>query len=164
MANYPQVLAQDAVCQSHTGHMTGLWFLPARPIRLNTNEWMILSECEAGIRLHVLYISYDRSKEGSFHWCQITLLMTATACFPHTHARTQASTHRRIYVCVYICNLIFREDIRVRLWFEIHSEPVCNAAAINKTILVVRCCTLHAHVWYFRGTVQQTVRGKKNLS
>ena len=23
MANYPQELAQDAVCQSHTGHMTG---------------------------------------------------------------------------------------------------------------------------------------------
>ena len=39
MANYPQELAQDAVCQSHTGHMTGLWFLPARPLRLNTNEW-----------------------------------------------------------------------------------------------------------------------------
>ena len=38
MANYPQELAQDAVCQSHTGHMTGLWFLPARPLRLNTNE------------------------------------------------------------------------------------------------------------------------------
>ena len=30
MANYPQELAQDAVCQSHTGHMTGLWFLPLR--------------------------------------------------------------------------------------------------------------------------------------
>ena len=28
MANYPQEFAQDAVCQSHTGHMTGLWFLP----------------------------------------------------------------------------------------------------------------------------------------
>ena len=40
MANYPQEIAQDAVCQSHTGHMTGLWFLPARPLRLNTNEWM----------------------------------------------------------------------------------------------------------------------------
>ena len=40
MANYPQELAQDAVCQSHTGHMTGLWFLPARPLRLNTNERM----------------------------------------------------------------------------------------------------------------------------
>jgi len=38
MANYPQELVQDAVCQSHTGHMTGLWFLPARPLRLNTNE------------------------------------------------------------------------------------------------------------------------------
>jgi len=36
MANYPQELAQDAVCQSHTGHITGLWFLPARPLRLNT--------------------------------------------------------------------------------------------------------------------------------
>jgi hypothetical protein len=40
MANYPQELAQDAVCQSHTGHMTGLWFLSTRPLRLNTNEWM----------------------------------------------------------------------------------------------------------------------------
>ena len=29
MANYPQELAQDVVCQSHTGHMTGLWFLPS---------------------------------------------------------------------------------------------------------------------------------------
>ena len=31
-------LVQDAVCQSHTGHMTGLWFLPTRPLRLNTDE------------------------------------------------------------------------------------------------------------------------------
>jgi len=29
MANYSQELAQDAVCQSHTGHMTGLRFLPS---------------------------------------------------------------------------------------------------------------------------------------
>jgi hypothetical protein len=28
------------VCQSHTGHMTGLWFLPTRPLRLNNNKWM----------------------------------------------------------------------------------------------------------------------------
>ena len=40
MVNYSQVPAQDAVCQSHTGHMTGLWFLPALPLRLNINEWM----------------------------------------------------------------------------------------------------------------------------
>jgi hypothetical protein len=45
MANYPQELAQDAVCQSHTGRMTGLWLLPARPLRLNTNEWMNDYEC-----------------------------------------------------------------------------------------------------------------------
>ena len=37
-ANYLQELAQDVVSQSHTGHMTGLWFLPTRPLRLNTNE------------------------------------------------------------------------------------------------------------------------------
>ena len=41
MTNYPKELVQDAVCQSHTGHMIGLWFLPARPLRLNTNEWMM---------------------------------------------------------------------------------------------------------------------------
>ena len=38
MEKYPQELAQDAVCQNHTGHMNGLCFLPARPLRLNTNE------------------------------------------------------------------------------------------------------------------------------
>ena len=38
MANYPQELAQDAVCQNHTGHMTGLWCLPTRPLKLNTNN------------------------------------------------------------------------------------------------------------------------------
>ena len=41
MENYPQEISQYAVCQSHTGHMTGLWFLPTRPLRLNTNEWMV---------------------------------------------------------------------------------------------------------------------------
>jgi len=38
MANYPQELAHDAVCQSHTGRMIGLWFLPPRPQRMKTNE------------------------------------------------------------------------------------------------------------------------------
>ena len=40
----PLRIAQDAVCQSHTGHMTGLWFLPPRPLRLHTNEWWT-NEC-----------------------------------------------------------------------------------------------------------------------
>jgi len=31
MATYPQELAQDAACQSHTSRLTGLWFLPNRP-------------------------------------------------------------------------------------------------------------------------------------
>jgi len=29
MANYPQELAQVALCQRHTGHMAELWFLPS---------------------------------------------------------------------------------------------------------------------------------------
>jgi len=33
MANYPQERAQDAVCQNHTDHMTGLWFLPSPAIK-----------------------------------------------------------------------------------------------------------------------------------
>jgi len=37
MANYPHELAQDAVCQSHTGHITGLWSMPAQPLRLKLN-------------------------------------------------------------------------------------------------------------------------------
>jgi len=38
MANYPQELAQDAAYQSHTGHLTGLWFLPKLTQGLNTNN------------------------------------------------------------------------------------------------------------------------------
>ena len=49
MANYPQEFAQKAVCQSYTGHMTGLWFLPTRPLRLNTNEWMIIYAMICGV-------------------------------------------------------------------------------------------------------------------
>jgi hypothetical protein len=52
MTNYPQVLVQDAVYQSHTGHMTGLWFLPTRSLRLNTNEW--------------------RNSIPIANWCQVT--------------------------------------------------------------------------------------------
>ena len=55
MANYPQELAQDAVCQSHTGHMTCLWFLPTRPLRLNTNEWMNLFKCV------IMYLEFTAS-------------------------------------------------------------------------------------------------------
>jgi len=38
MANYPKELAHDAAYQSHTGHLTGLWFLPKLAQGLNTNN------------------------------------------------------------------------------------------------------------------------------
>jgi hypothetical protein len=38
MAKYPKELAQDAAYQSHTGRLTGLWFLPKLALRLNTNN------------------------------------------------------------------------------------------------------------------------------
>jgi hypothetical protein len=38
MANYPQELAQDAAYQSHTGLLTGLWFLPELAQGLNNNN------------------------------------------------------------------------------------------------------------------------------
>ena len=43
------------MCQSHTGHMTGLWFMPARPLRLNTNEWMIWCDMMYGIWCNVMW-------------------------------------------------------------------------------------------------------------
>jgi hypothetical protein len=36
MANYPKNFAQDAAYQSHTGRLTGLWFLPKLAQGLNT--------------------------------------------------------------------------------------------------------------------------------
>jgi hypothetical protein len=38
MANYSKELAQDAAYQSHTGRLTGLWFLPKLVQELNTNN------------------------------------------------------------------------------------------------------------------------------
>jgi hypothetical protein len=38
MANYPQSLAQNAECESVTGRLTGLWFLPKPAQGLNTNQ------------------------------------------------------------------------------------------------------------------------------
>ena len=60
MANYPQELGQDAVCQSHTGHMTGLWFLPTRPLRLNTNECMSKCCCYGDGAGSVVFITIRR--------------------------------------------------------------------------------------------------------
>jgi hypothetical protein len=37
-SNYPYDLAQDAAYQSHTGHLTGLWFLPKLAQGPNSNN------------------------------------------------------------------------------------------------------------------------------
>ena len=67
MANYPQELAQDAVCQSHTGHMAGLWFLPARPLTLDTNEWMNEWMYQVGLTSHfIVSLPYDHVTDGDF--------------------------------------------------------------------------------------------------
>jgi len=63
MANYPQELAQNAVCQSHTGHGTGLWFLPTRPVRLNTNECSLeVTTCFGPLRASSGRLSYSRKQ------------------------------------------------------------------------------------------------------
>ena len=63
MASYPQELAQDAVCQIHTGHMTGLWFLPTRPLRLNTNEWMLVQNTKHKVDFHLLWNSSQKKNK-----------------------------------------------------------------------------------------------------
>jgi hypothetical protein len=45
MVNYPYELAQDAAYQSHTGRLTGLWFLPKLAQGPNTNNNKIRNLC-----------------------------------------------------------------------------------------------------------------------
>ena len=82
MANYPQVLAQDAVCQSHTGHMTGLWFLPAWPLRLNTNEWMNTINTGFAKKLRSMY----RKRPNS---CHVQKLVTQCRNWWHNAERRE---------------------------------------------------------------------------
>ena len=74
MANYPHELAQDVVCQSHTGHMTGLWFLPARPLRLNTNERM--NEVKNEIYMALEYFSWRRETVKHLFLTEILSIIT----------------------------------------------------------------------------------------
>ena len=92
MANYPQELVQDAVCQSHTGQMTGLWFLPTRPLRLNTNEWMILrtrlcrNTVSVGTRRRLLIILTHDVRIiliSRINWVGWRLMGSTVHVFPH---------------------------------------------------------------------------------
>ena len=77
MANYPQEISQDAVCKSHTGHIIGLWFLLARPLRLNTNEWMN----EASVHTWILVHECNTHQTVKSRRCMVLLLPNqATMC------------------------------------------------------------------------------------
>ena len=65
LCDYPQELAQGAVCQSHTGHMTGLWFLLSRPLRLNTNEWMNVYSGRQVLNLYKHAAHFFRVRQNS---------------------------------------------------------------------------------------------------
>ena len=116
MANYPQELAQDAVCQCHTGHMTGLWFLPARPLRLNTNEWWMTARCKPAVSsLGADQLSVNaRNFKWILHTCQgdnnhgnlcdqhtfqdlsqwiLMITCVRTYVYMYIHAFTYISTH-----------------------------------------------------------------------
>jgi len=49
MANYPLELAQDAAYQSHTSHVTGLWFLPKLAQGLNTTTTTTTTNNNSGM-------------------------------------------------------------------------------------------------------------------
>ena len=104
MANYPQELAQDAVCLSHTGHMTGLWFLSARPLRPNTNE---MNEFEVFAAFQKFYLFIPRLLAK--RWLQgFKSLQINPKHFFRYSARTDISIHHRTH-----------DDIRL---FVVHLE------------------------------------------
>jgi len=83
MANYPQELVQIAVCQSHIGHITGLWFLPTRPQQHREAschqvlflQGMALKEIHAILRETSARFLSGRAKGLSAHlcvnWCNV---------------------------------------------------------------------------------------------
>jgi len=109
MANYPQELAQDAVCQSHTGHMTGLWFPPTRPLRLNTNEWMNETlKC-----LCWLFIYYGPFRNVYVAYCPTYVLLLSVACsvhFMYLHLIVLTALDDRTMwhfsLCITLCSLV----------------------------------------------------------
>ena len=100
MANYPQELAQDAVCPSHTGHTTGLWFLPTRPLRPNTNERM-------NIRTHTMRCRWLR---GQRRGCAAARLLGLRVRIP-PKIWNSVSIKRCVFPGTGICNgLITRAE------------------------------------------------------
>jgi hypothetical protein len=66
MATYPYELAQDAVCQSHTGRLTELWFLPNWP-----KGWTLMNEW-----IPALYKGIILQSLHFLNWLQIYIVST----------------------------------------------------------------------------------------
>ena len=148
MANYPQELSQDAVCQSHTGHITGLWFLPARPIRLNTNEWM-------NELLHL--VGYLYYWQMGFNSVFKGLSMNKSVTLLH-------SVHSGMFIVVFtfkIHNIIERKErnkswltgilrpnnVQVAgLWMKLHYEELHNLYFSSNVIMLFKS----AKIWWKR--------------
>ena len=134
MENYPQELAQDAVCQSHTGHMTGLWFLPARPLRLNTNEWMNEWMTVFG-------------HGGKFDW--------ASGFFWNLRYKTKAAFWRLLYLTnapmivrqvnacytLGLCGKCTRSDMLVNCWPD-HCDPVPTTCVFDRGMWLSTYCSV----------------------
>ena len=108
--NYPQEFAQDAVCQNHTGHRTGLWFLPTRPLRLNTNEWInewihcIRHQSSTSITIH------DTRCSIPFYSTRITTtshIVTPLCCYLIFNCQP---TKCEILIYVHMCISLSRES------------------------------------------------------
>ena len=80
MTDYPQELAQDAVCQSHTGHMSGLWFLPARPLRLITNDDDLMASCLFHLSMNIVDLQSSTAGRSSFSVINILVSKLMTRC------------------------------------------------------------------------------------
>ena len=128
-ANYPQESAQDVVCQSHTGHMTGLWFLPARPLRLNANEWMThdnsvtsLWLCERGGGLAHWHSSYEN--------CICAIILNALEIHTDWNFKTQQiKKENRVRFADSGTNAFFLTDhsILLRNWIKRLSVVACSS-------------------------------------
>ena len=139
MANYPQELAQDAVCESHTGHMTGLWFLPTRPLGLNTSEWLKRSQMSiSGSCLHGR-TTLPQQHRGCVHFTGACSVPTQTTRVKQCHLSLQST-----------CSVLYRLFVQSRLQ---HTSSRVNPLTPNN-LYMSRTAPLTSKrcIWYMYST------------
>ena len=110
------------MCQSHTGHMTELWFLPTRPLRLSTNEWMCSCILALVIR-HANLISF------AHHYCPMWPVWIYLIWPPCLISRKIFGRMLCNIRCVLICSTTF-------FWIIYHSKK-------NSTIFIANVQSLY---------------------